>query len=210
MNGTFVRISKDLSFEDLLNERVTSYDAYEKQVKAWIIEPARVLAEAKPRNTDTGMALLAVELLFFEAHGQYLTGESSQNKSRKTFCIAFDKFRDFLISEKMADESISDIDSVSVYRWARCGLFHSARLSKELLVDAVNYCSQPMAKNPLHGGWLINPWKLLEPLRFYVIKYVKLLKEKPDSIEAKKFQTTFNRLLIEPMSYFCSNDQKHL
>ncbi len=203
MAGNLVRITKDLSFQDLQDGQVNYFDAYQKQVSAWIVSPARLLANSKPRNTDNGMALLAIELLFFEAHGQYLTGESSQNKSKRTFCHAFDRFLNFLVQEQMANKNILELDSTLVYKWARCGLFHSAKLSNELLVDAVGFCNQPIIKNPIHGGWLINPWHLIEPLNSYISNYVKELKKDSNSDISKNFNSTFQRLLIEPMEYFC-------
>jgi hypothetical protein len=199
-----VRITRHLSFDDLRQGKVEPIDAYQLQVRDWILKPAKHLADLRSEDTDHGMALLALELMFFEPHGQYLTGRDSERRSRATFCEAFATFIDFSINQGLASPDIRELELSGFYRWARCGLFHSTRLANELLVDAVNFSNFCLSKNNMLGGWLVNPWLMLGALEKYVESYVELVRSEPYGELAKNFNNTFDRLLREPMDYFCT------
>jgi len=144
--------------------------------------------------------------MFFEPHGQYLEGKESRGpgESRRLFCSAFNRFRDFLKSKGMISKDVDQLPAESVYSWARCGLFHSTRLANELLVDAVGFGRACLAENSMLGGWLIDPWLMLDLLERYLDSYVSEVKNAPDDYQiVKNFEATFNRLLLEPMTHFC-------
>jgi hypothetical protein len=206
MMSGIIRITKNLSFNDLLSGSIAPVDAYRTQVHDWILSPARRLTEAYPEDTDHGMALLALELMFFEPHGHFLEGNYEQRQSKQYFCMAFERFRQFLKAKSMSaeDNDTDDLATESIYKWARCGLFHSTLLAKELLVDAVQFGQASFAKNPIiSGGWLIDPWRMLDELEDYVDSYVSEVKADRDSAIAMHFEATFKKLLREPAEFFC-------
>ena len=79
-----IRITKDLNFQDVLRDRGTYIDAWSTIVTRWMFEPCRHLARDR-QTTDRGMALLMLELAFFEPFGSLLTGWDSTRESGKTF-----------------------------------------------------------------------------------------------------------------------------
>lgn len=199
MNGKFIRITKEISFNDLQSGKVDSFEVYLSMVKRCILEPAEKLADSYPDNTDFGMAILALELMFFEPQGQFLTGKSSNQASKRTFCKAFDHFRHFLSRKKLISEEVSNLPSTSIYTWARCGLFHSGRLANELLVDSVDYSTFCLEKNNIVNGWLVDPWKLLPAINLYAEDYISMLKKGTDKELLNNFNSTFERLVQHPL-----------
>lgn len=202
MSG-IIRITKNLGVDDLLSGSIAPVDAYRTQVHDWILSPARRLTEAYPEDTDHGMALLALELMFFEPHGHFLEGNYEQRRSKQYFCTAFERFRQFLRAKSMSTEDTDELPTESIYKWARCGLFHSTLLAKELLVEAVQFGQASLAKNPIiSGGWIINPWRMLDELEDYVDSYVSEVKANRDSAISMNFEATFKTLLREPAEFF--------
>ncbi len=199
MNGNIIRITKEISFSDLQSGKVDPFEVYLSIVKRWILEPAEKIADSYPDNTDFGMALLALELMFFEPQGQFLTGKSSNHASKKTFCIAFDHFRVFLSEKKLISQEASSLTSDSIYKWARCGLFHSGRLANDLLVDAIDYSTFCLEKNRIVNGWLVDPWKLLPAINSYAEDYISMLKKGNDKELLNNFNLTFERLVHHPL-----------
>jgi hypothetical protein len=202
MSTGIVRITKNLSFDQVRSGAVSPILAYKTQVTDWIIGPARVLATILPRNTDHGMAILALELLFFEPHGQFINGTIVNGKSRLNFISAFDKFRVHLKTQHILLQDADLLSSAKVYEWARCGLFHSSLLATELLVDAVNFSGRPLARNPFLGGWLIDPWLILNCLEAYLNAYVSEVENNPSSALATNFNETFGKLFSGPLEQF--------
>lgn len=200
---SLVRITRDLSLQEIHRGTVDPVDVYSKLVEAWIFEPAKQLKRLYPTNTDHGMALLALLLLYFEPHGQFLTGKSSEGQSKRTFCAAFDAFRAYLSEHHKVPQETSDLLSESFYKWARCGLFHSGRMSNELLVDAVGMSTSCLSKNQILGGWLVNPWQLLTQLQNYNKAYTSQLSAASANDQWKKnFLQTYQVLLKEPADHF--------
>jgi len=193
MNGNIVRITKDISFDDLQSGKVDSFEVYLSIVNKWILDPAEKIANSYPDSTDFGMSLLALELMFFEPQGQFLTGKTSNRASKKTFCKAFDHFRDFLFEKQLIQNEVYSLPSESIYKWARCGLFHSGRLANELLVDAIDYTTYCLEKNHILNGWLIDPWKLLPVIKLYSEDYISKLKKRDNKELLDNFNSTFNR-----------------
>ncbi len=204
MSSQIVRITRNLDFAHVKCGDVPTIDAYKTLVKEWIIGPAKILAEQQPRNTDHGMAIWALELMFFEPHGQFL--DHSLKGSRKLFCLGFDRFRNFLTTEGKLSPDTHALETCKLYKWARCGLFHSSIMANELLVDAVGHCGKPLAKNSILNGWLVDPWLLLGCLDDYLDTYVTEVKSNENSELARNFEHTFEQLFSEPIRRFtCGN-----
>lgn len=208
---SLVRITKDLSLEEVHRGTVDPINVYTRLVDAWIFEPAKQMTKNYPNETDHGMALLALLLLYFEPHGQFLTGKSSKGQSKHTFCTAFNAFRTYLSEHAKIPPETNELSSESFYKWARCGLFHSGRMSSELLVDALGISASCLAKNPILGGWLVNPWQLLVHLRNYNEAYgLKLIKADINDRLRTNFLQTYQALVKEPADHFNTLQSKWL
>lgn len=53
MNSHLVRITTGITLDDLRRGRISPVDAYEAQVRRWIVEPGRKLAAEYPSETDS-------------------------------------------------------------------------------------------------------------------------------------------------------------
>ena len=200
--GNFIRLTKDLSFADLKNGEINKIEVYTYIVKTWILNPIDLLMK-DPINTDNGMAILALELMFFEPHGEYLTGNGKLGSKIK-FCKAFDEFVKYLKGNKLVSDKLVSLSSESIYKWARCGLFHAGRLSDELLVDAVNSSKYSLSINPIMPGWLVNPWRMRSQIEMYLEHYSKELSKSNNGYLLDNFNRTFKRMIEDPMEKFCS------
>ena len=205
MNLDMVRITKRLSFTDIANGVVSRPDAYQTIVTDWIIKPAQHLTTVYPTEVDHGMALFALELMFFEPHGQFLSGKTKRGNSCRNFCEAFERFRQYLSVNHQISEDTDILAAEAVYTWARCGLFHSGHLATDLLVDAMGYSDNCLSKNYILGGWLVNPWAMLPLLEKYLNDYIADLKEGTDLTLISNFNKTFNALFEKPIYKFSKN-----
>lgn len=203
MYGNIVRITKDLSFQDLQNSVITKHQAYREMVQSWILRPARLLCSGPLSSSDSGMALLCIELTFFEPHGQYLSGASANPRSKVRFRVGFDAFRSYLVSNGLVGNDVAGLKTDSFYEWARCGLFHSCVPANELLVDAADYSQSCLTINPIFSGWLVNPWKMLDPLENYINEYIHQLEEGKDNTLNENFDFAFRKLVEIPMEHYC-------
>lgn len=190
MNKDLIRITKDLSFREM--ETKKPEEVYKIQVTDWIIEPSKYLASLKAKDTNHGMALLAIQLMFFEPHGQFLSGKNSDKQVEKIFSLAFNRFIDFM-KNRNTIEIVENVDiSKLFYKFARCGLFHSSILGTEILISAVPIENKVFYKNPIIKGWLVDPWIMLNELEIYLDTYLSELKV--DSQLLQNFNITYKRL----------------
>ena len=216
MKADLIYITSQITFRDV-QQGYPKHEVLNGELQEWLFRPARILAESSAGNFSamgTGMALLVLELMFFEHHGQYLTGKNSDAKasvdtkisSSRAFCIGFAAFRDYLVECRGQCADLLDVDPKHLYKLARCGLFHSFSLRWEFLVDARQQ-SASFERNPMPavGGWLINPWQLLDDLQSYASEYVCALADEahpwwaPDYTHAggclyEHFERTFDRI----------------
>lgn len=194
-----VRVTSDITLDDLRTGRIRPVDLYAAQVRHWIIEPGSKLASLYPDETDHGMALLAIELMFFEPHGRLLPNEPRTNGSKMLFCRGFNRFREHLRASGTIGEDTDGLATECLYKWARCGLFHSSVLADDLLVDATRYAGRCLAQNPVLGGWLVDPWLLLDGLEDYLDAYMEDLKSDPESELRRAFEAEFAALVRAPL-----------
>lgn len=197
-----IRLTPELSFANILDGGRDSYPAaYQNIVDTWLFKPINVLLEEyPPDNKFRGLSAFALALMFFEQHGEFLTGETTRGRSKFRFCLAFDRY---LLSCGGANSNTHP-DSKAIYKWARCGLFHSARMSHDLLIDAMGYSETPFCKNPfIKDGWLVNPAALVVSLEKYLSEYVdEVNSSSEDSEVSKNFHATFERIITEPLQHF--------
>lgn len=209
MAASHFRVIRDISFVEIRDGKMEKIDVYKEQVKNWIILPTKVLASGRPRNTDYGMTILATLLLFFEPHGQYLEGKSSNRRSAELFTMAFNQFINFGVEHELIGRDVKNLDAKKVYKWARCGLFHTYTLRGDLLVDAINITTTPIERNRIvENTWLINPWLLIDVLGSYLDEYVEKIKNNRSSKLASNFNRTFNRLVYDPLNEWTIKSDK--
>ncbi len=200
MKCDLVLITPMLSFGALYREEVTPAEAYKIQVTDWILRPVKALEKSRHR-TSNGMAAFAVLLMFFEPHGQYLLGVDSHGKSRRCFRAGFERFMASLSREAKGDAPKAD----EVYRWARCGLFHSTRLDLRLLVDTVGCGKGIFTEQPSVDACLVNPWRMRRHLAIYLEQYCTEIEQDKNSKLHTHFSSTFGRLIGEAMQHFCGS-----
>jgi hypothetical protein len=111
----------------------------------------------------------------------------------------FDRFRGFLRQRGAIGPDTEILDAQSIYKWARCGLFHSSILASELLVDAARFANRCLAKNSILGGWLVDPWLLLAELETYLDAYIADLTSGDDRDLRSAFDASFAALVRAPL-----------
>lgn len=148
---------------------------------------------------EHGMSFFALELMFFEPHGQYLSGDDSNRRAGEMFSLGFERFRNWLeVNNRLGKEFGAD-EARKVRDWARNGLFHSGQIKDGLLVDMRGSEQFAFYKNPLWEGWLVDPWILLGDIESYFASYVNELTLASDSDDLKcLFKKTFKRLVVAP------------
>lgn len=198
MEDRSVRISKHLSYSSL--GEISPQAVYKIQVSDWIIKPSKYLSALYPDETDHGMALLAIQLMFFEAHGQFLTGQDSFNRSREIFSFAFGEFVSFMKSRGKIDSPKEVNVPELFYKFARCGLFHSSIMGAEMLVATIRIKEKVFYKNPHIDGWLVDPWLMISELEEYLDYYLAKLSN--DKILLGNFNKTYQRFFQKHLSQF--------
>jgi hypothetical protein len=199
-----IRVTRDITYGRIMSGDVTYPQVLDAQVTEWLLRPAKHLAALRDTNrddTDHGIALLSLIMLFFEPHGQYLSGACSESASNKMFCKAFEHFLKWLHERNRLDQPASSIEPSKFYKLARCGLLHSFQLKGEFLVDAIDSCvDKAIIPNEVHrSGWLVNPWILLNDLEEYFKDYLRAISDNSnpyyDSLYPP-FEATFKRLVL--------------
>jgi hypothetical protein len=199
MRENMIRITRRITLDDLRSGRISPVETYRTQVLDWIIVPSKRLASLYPEETNHGMALFALELMFFEPHGKMLPKPFAGNGSKVMFCHGFNRFRGFLRQRNAIGQDTDVLDTQSIYKWARCGLFHSSLLASELLVDATRFANRCLAKNSILGGWLVDPWLLLAELEAYLDAYIADLTSGNDRDLRGAFDASFAAMVRVPL-----------
>jgi hypothetical protein len=201
-----VYITGNLTFADLEAGRISKVEVMRHLIRNWLFMPAKHLAEMEPvmgHRYEHGMSLFALELLFFEPHGQFLTGADSQGKAGETFLLGFERFRVWLIGNNRIGQDFGGAEARKVRDWARNGLFHSGHIKDGLLVDIRRSESRSFFKNPIWEGWLVDPWELLKDIESYFESYVRELESesaRKDSVFYASFEKTFDRMVVAPLA----------
>lgn len=203
--NVFWILRDELDFDDVRSGIISAPRAYLKQTKGWLIEPATILASDRD-NSDLGIALLSLELMFFEPHGYYLSGSAARKPNNQTEWASGASFRkgfgSFVNYLRLSGEISADITEKEVdnfYKWARCGLMHAMTMSNEILVDALAIGGKTISK-ALNGQIiLIDPWRMLPRLSNYIENYVSRLESSDEKSDVRvNFDYTFSELVIKP------------
>lgn len=190
-----IRITKNITFEDLKTGRKSPIDVYEEQIKSWLFRPLDQLALDKVESFENGYSMLGLELLFFEPHGKYLSG-STITASGKCFRYGFDSFLNFLEQNLLVDKStLGKIKATNFYGVSRCGIFHDMTIKSGLLIDSIHIEKERVFYNsPIRNGILVNPWNFLDAQKKYFDFYIHELRTNATSNKYKNFETTFKTL----------------
>ncbi len=99
MKDRLVYITENITFQDIKENKITKSEVYKRQINNWYLKPARLLAEHSKiaNHYEMEIALLTLLITFFESHGQYLLGISSNRDSKRVFKFGFAAFLDYLV-----------------------------------------------------------------------------------------------------------------
>lgn len=190
-----ILITKNITFDDLKTGKKTPIDVYEEQIMSWIFKPLEQLASDKKNSFENGYSMFALELLFFEPHGKYLSG-SSITGSNKTFSHGFDVFLKYLQQNNLIDiQTFQKIKLSEFYKISRCGIFHDMTIKSGLLIDSIH--SEKLKVfyyNSTVNKILVSPWNFCDALKKYFADYINILKLDNNSEEYKNFEKTFKSL----------------
>lgn len=190
-----VRITKNITFYDLKTGRKSPVDVYEEQLKSWLFTPLEKLAEDKVNSFENGYAMLGLELLFFEPHGKYLSGDTI-NKSGDCFRYGLNPFLSYLEQNNYIEVHVlQKLQTTNFYRISRCGIFHDMTIKSGLLIDSIHMENRKVFYNsPINNGILVSPWNFLNALKEYFNNYVSELKSDKNTTQYANFIKTFNNL----------------
>ena len=209
LSQDLILVVRDISYGDILSGKVPPHQVLRAQVSEWIMRPARQLANLRnvdARDTDHGIALLSLLMLFFEPHGQYLSGKDSKSISEQTFTLALLRLLSWLHDNDLLTLEPSAINPSDFYKLARCGLLHSAQLKGGFLVDSLCMRNEAIYQHKqFASGYLINPWQLLEGLERYFEDYILAISDNSHSDYAslrKPFELSYQRLVLDVLSSY--------
>lgn len=190
-----ILITKNITFEDLRTGKKSPIDVYQEQMSSWLFKPLDQLSKNKENSFENGYSMLGLELLFFEPHGKYLSGNSIAG-SRKNFDYGFNHFLEYLmINNLINDKTNGKIRNKNFYRISRCGIFHDMTIKSGLLIDSIHMKSNKVFyPNPINNGILVSPWNFLSALKLYTEDYINIVRTNTESDISRNFLTTFNSL----------------
>ena len=190
-----IRITKNITFGDLKSGRKSHIDVYEEQMNSWLFRPTDQLAADKENSFENGYAMLGLELIFFEPHGKYLSGNTIE-KSGECFRFGLDPFLAFLLQQKFIDSQVLvKLKTTNFYKISRCGIFHDMTIKSGLLIDSIHMEKQKVFyDSPIKNGLLVSPWNFLTALKQYFDAYIKELRSDNTTVKYKNFETTFKDL----------------
>ncbi|OOC58733.1 hypothetical protein BBD40_23945 [Paenibacillus ihbetae] len=202
MKERLIYITENVTFRDIKQNNITKSEVYKRQINNWYIKPARILMDHSKLmdNYELEIALLTLLITFFEAHGQYLLGVSSERDSKRVFKYGFRSFLEYLSSLKGHKKDYYDrLDLDQFYKQVRCGLVHNGYIT----TNGTSYFIDRYKTDTLHviypNIWirdsvLINTFNMLEEINSYINYYldqVLLDNHKKENFE-KMFDLFFN------------------
>lgn len=190
-----IRITRNITFDDLKTGRKSPIDVYTQQMENWIFRPLEQLALDKIITFENGYAMFAIELLFFEPHGKYLSGNKISGSS-KSFTHGFQFFLNYLQENNFVDlNTLNKIQTSQFYNISRCGIFHDMTIKSGLLIDSIHSeKSKVFYYNNSVDKILVSPWNFFDALKKYFKTYVQNLKSNPQCDDYANFEKTFKTL----------------
>lgn len=197
MNPELILITENISFKHLKDKSISPVNVYQEQMQKWLFLPVKYLADMHDHQTEIrfshGYSVFALELLFFEPHGKYLTGNTKMTAS-KTFKTGFDPFLDFLLKNKYVETAtFNKIKGMNFYDITRCGIYHSLTIKSKILIDSrKNITDKVFANSTADNGLFVYPWNFIIALEKYFEDYLIQVESNIQCDLNKNFHKTFN------------------
>lgn len=198
LKKSLIYITNGITFQDLKDNKVKKSEIYEKQMGNWFIKPSQLLLESSRKlgNYEQELPLLMLLITFFESHGQYLLGTSSQGGSCKVFKYGFNAYLEYLVSFKNHNnENYENIDHEKFYSLVRCGLLHNGYIKSErtsFFIDRykMDKIHVIYPNRRIEDSWLINTHNMLNGIKEYLSYYINMV-ETDDEYKVK-FEKMFD------------------
>lgn len=216
-----------LDFMDVIDNEDAYINAWVTIINFWNFEPVRRLT-AERKVTDRGIAILTLELAFFEPFGSILTGIDSDGQSQRIFSEGLRYFSNWMLENDLIGDEENKILSVIgtgaapnvVYSYARCGLMHKMTMQGgHVFIDAygvgryaitdhayeIASQSKRGTSEPDRNVFLIDPWRLLPIMERFLEDFKNnLLQSKQEGSDLyNNFKRTFERTIVAPgKTYF--------
>src|SRR5688572_5434422 len=114
--------------DEVSNDELDPYNVnhkiiiYERQVKEWFLNPATTLSHQK----NKGFIVLMICLSYIEGIEQYRQGLSSNGQSSAFFVSSL---------QRIYPGRFTDVQLRSLYKQARCGLFHNGMVEGKMIIN---------------------------------------------------------------------------
>lgn len=184
-------VVEGLSLTDVLNAKALDQkiEIYKKLIRFWFLTPASKLTSSGDRSDK--MAAFALQLAFFEPHGNCI---STKGGNGEKFKRGLEHFLNYLSNENQINLNKAEIDVVKNEMWdnARCGIFH-ALTPRGVSVDYFD-----MFKNIFNifgGKVIINTTQLSLCLQ----KYIDIYFFNMSSEEQTNFLRHYNEIVLAPI-----------
>lgn len=149
---------------------------YERQVNDWFLNVAENLIKYK--NKNKGFVVLMICLSYLEGVEQYRQGTSSNNNSAQFFKQAINK----IYPQKFTDNQLS-----SLYKEARCGLFHDGMTRSRIIIN--NSFQEGIQIN--NTDIKISPSKFLNDIKHDFQSYLNELKNSTNQRARDNFNSMY-------------------
>ena len=186
------KLSRSFDHEKLENPSYDDLvDVFEDLWVGHIVEPARILLE----NNSCEIAATTLLSSYFESIEMYMSGTSSDGKSKeyfiKGFCRVFN-----------SNENGVEILARHFYKHVRCSLAHGGLLgfkvcySLEVVRPVIGTYPKDKNGNLITSGEvssiIINPKLILSAIEAHIGKYIKELRTNTSTQQASNFKTMFS------------------
>lgn len=179
-------------------------EAYRRQLQSWLFDPINILVQKSrenDNNNDLKIAVLSLALMYFEPHGQYLTGTiDGKRQSQKLFVTGFQRFVESN-NDQFDEKALNQEFFQNLYSWTRCGLMHSLTLSENIFIDTYGIGGKIISKLPIstmHGQkWLIDPVLLFAEMQNYSNRYLESIENNSDNNISTNFNKVFQARVVD-------------
>lgn len=149
---------------------------YERQVTGWFLKRAKILT----RTNNNGFIVLMICLSYLEGIEQYITGQSSNGRSRQYFISSINR----IYPDQFSDQNLGDL-----YSEARCGLFHNGMVRGKIIIS---YTYENAIEFLDARNIRINPKMFLKDIEDDFKSY--LLEIRNEGVLRERFDSMFNNL----------------